>query len=376
MAPYVMVGREAVLNQRADGSCVFLDEVGKCRIHTRFGEAAKPFACRIFPFSARAVGDGWRVSFRFDCPSATAARGFRLSRHGPWLTELLSGLERRPPPSADLAEIQLGVRATAAELEALIAGVVKWVGDREIPLYFRLIGAARLTARLREWRLAKIRGKRFTELLGLNFTFLPMEATEVPAAPTVRQRRMLRHLVFAHAEHVTLADLRAGFGRRLGKRWQQLRAARRFHAGKGPVPAIPGVTGRASFEDVERVDASPEEGERIEDLFTRYLLARLHGRSAFGAGYYGWTVIDGLGALWMSVAAAGWLARCVAAADGRSTLSFDDVSLALGIADRAAGRVPALGTVAERIRILYLSRDDGMAALLRRYAPVEERPCP
>ena len=38
------------LRQREDGSCVFLQEDGKCRIHAEFGFAEKPTACQLFPF--------------------------------------------------------------------------------------------------------------------------------------------------------------------------------------------------------------------------------------------------------------------------------------------------------------------------------------
>src|SRR5688572_28113752 len=37
------------LNQRPDGSCVFLTEAGRCRIHEKFGSEAKPLVCRVFP---------------------------------------------------------------------------------------------------------------------------------------------------------------------------------------------------------------------------------------------------------------------------------------------------------------------------------------
>ena len=84
----------------------------------------------------------------------------------------------------------------------------------------------------------------------------------------------------------------------------------------------------------------------------------------FGAGYYGWSVINGLAALCLSIASAGWIARYIAAAEGRNMLSFGDVGLALGIVDRAATRLPALGAVSERARIAYIIRDDGIARLL------------
>ena len=37
------------LGHQAGGACVFLDRSQRCRIHAKFGEAAKPLACRLFP---------------------------------------------------------------------------------------------------------------------------------------------------------------------------------------------------------------------------------------------------------------------------------------------------------------------------------------
>ena len=105
----------------------------------------------------------------------------------------------------------------------------------------------------------------------------------------------------------------------------------------------------------------------VDDLLRRYFAARLEGRSVFGSGYYGWSVVNGLSALVLSIVAAGWLARYVACGANRVALMLEDVTYALGVVDRAATRLPALGTVAERARVSYLFRDDGAARLLGAY---------
>ncbi|HEV8058472.1 MAG TPA: YkgJ family cysteine cluster protein, partial [Gemmataceae bacterium] len=73
--------RQDTLNHREDGSCVFLSEAGRCRIHERFGYAAKPLPCRLFPFALVPVGDHWRVSLRFACPSTAANKGRNITLH-------------------------------------------------------------------------------------------------------------------------------------------------------------------------------------------------------------------------------------------------------------------------------------------------------
>jgi hypothetical protein len=194
-----------------------------------------------------------------------------------------------------------------------------------------------------------------------------LNAHEPPEAPTPRQRGMLGQLVFAHAEHVTLQLRSSGYLARMRRRWGQLNDARRFQRGSGVVPDLPGFTPGPTFERVEAVRAADADAEAIERLIYRYVHARFGSRSVFGLGYYGWAMFPGLTALWLSLAVTGWLARLHAAGAGRTEISFADVGVALGVVDRAASRVPALGTFAERTRIAYLIRDDGVARLLSAY---------
>src|SRR5580658_10681590 len=67
------------LGHQGDGACVFLDSAGRCRIHARFGEAAKPRACRLFPLTLHPVGGKLVVGVRFSCPSAAANSGKPLA---------------------------------------------------------------------------------------------------------------------------------------------------------------------------------------------------------------------------------------------------------------------------------------------------------
>src|SRR5262245_53188021 len=68
LAPFRRVGppwaRRWVLNHRADDSCVFLSEQGRCKIHEKHGYETKPLPCRLFPFVLVPVSDHWRVGLR------------------------------------------------------------------------------------------------------------------------------------------------------------------------------------------------------------------------------------------------------------------------------------------------------------------------
>ncbi len=390
VAPYVRMGREWVLNKTADEACVFLDANGLCKIHAKYGEAAKPFACRIFPFSVRPVERGWQVSFRFDCPSSTSSLGKPIAQHASWLRELVAGLQHRPRSDEDVADLQPRVRATEAEIDLIFNRFHRWLTASEPPFAQRLIGAARITNTLCAAQFTNVRGGRLGELLDLLFTALPAECSQPPQAPTRRQSGLLRQIAFAHVEHVSHAEATSGRWTKFRKRWQQLRRARRFLKGKGRVPRLRGLgpwalpsSNRAvnspladppvdpAFEAVEAVTCGRED-DSIAELVLRYLIARLESRACFGEGYYGWPIFSGLAALWLGVPAAGWLGRYRAACAGRTSVSFEDVACAVGVVDRAATRLPALGAPAERIRVAYLARNDGLARLMARYLPISD----
>jgi hypothetical protein len=204
----------------------------------------------------------------------------------------------------------------------------------------------------------------------------------------------------------------------------QLARNRRFKCGRGLAPLV-GVGGgnaggwsdQVDLREVETINP-PSDGcevAAIDDLLTRWLRATILGGRAWGAGYYGWSMISGLQALLLNVACVGWLARLHAAgrpspspsAGGAQTkhdnqpreragvrvqhhlaaptpsppaplprdscegagsgITIIDIRAALGRIDRTAGRAKWLGSSAERLRLAYLNMDDGLRRLLQRY---------
>ncbi|MBI1826385.1 MAG: YkgJ family cysteine cluster protein [Planctomycetes bacterium] len=356
-----------LLNKRPDGACVFLDDQNRCRIHTRFGEARKPIACRMFPFSIRPVTGGWQASLRFDCPSVISSNGEPLWRHKSWLSDLAQRLPRGRE-MRDRTRLQSRLTGTPEELDAITARFSRLFEDASNLLDMRLRIAAKATATLRQAKLVNVRGNRFAELLDLIVTGMASDVTKIPDRPTPRQSGMLRQLAFAHAEHVTLQELQAGWWGSARKRFQQLRRARAFLRGTRTVPLRTDGGGSPTFETVDTIVPDTTTNKLVSELISRYIITRLAGRSVFGAGYYDWPVLDGLDALWLSISCVGWFSRFFAACRARERFEFSDVAKALGVVDRAVTRLPALGTRSERARILYLALDDGPARLLNKYA--------
>ncbi len=369
--PYVRLRGKWVLNKDEQGRCVFLSDAGRCRIHQEQGFDAKPLACRLFPFTLTPAGRSVRAGWRFDCPTVARSQGKPVDAEqdtlGVLARELLAGR------GGGQVEVQLkaGLPARSGETGHLVGVLDRWLGDGKRSPADRVRGAIWLTSTLQEAQLEDVREERFVELVELLVVALPAElSANIPSTPSTRQLGMLRQLAFAHTGHVSFAEMRAGRASNLARRWTQLRFSRRFRRGRGAVPSvIGGHGGEAAFDDVDRVQPHEEQADRLSECVLRYLRGKLQTRSCFGPAYYGWAALDGLSVLWLSVAVIGWWARYFAAIRRAVAFGLEDLVRALGVVDAGVGRIPILGSRAERLRLRFLQANQGIASLVERYSP-------
>lgn len=350
------------LRQRPDGACLFLQEDGLCRIHAEFGFDEKPVACRLFPFNLAPDARGTTAGLNFACSSVRANRGGGLPSHRDDLKRAL----RQVPEAATVAPPRLDRerRATAPEVDAVVESLDGWLRRPGIPLRVRLDGFAWLCQSLGAANFEKVRDARVRELGALLASALPQELDHLPVDPPGRgQRRMLRQAAFARIEDPrftgdeTTPSLRA--------RLAQWRRSRRFARGRGAVPSlVRGWRTPATFAAIEAVPSVAGDPP-IADLVLRWLRATLRGGRAWGSGYYGWPISDGVQALALDVACLGWLARAHAAGEGKAAVDLASVEEALGRIDRARGRAVWLGSAGERLRLRYFAADDGLRRLVR-----------
>jgi len=361
------------LRQRDDGACTFLMDDGRCRVHAEFGFDEKPLACRLFPFSFAPGAKTTLAGINFACQSVRENRGAVLGSH----KEPLRLLQESLPEAqrASIVRLTPELEATREEIDALAGTLDGWLARVELSLDERLDGLAWLAQQLMAARLEAVRGPRFAELLELLVSALPEALRSAPVQPpSARQRSLLRQAVFARTEDPKIPQLaRRG---RLRTVLSQLARSRRFSRGHGAMPEIGLMWPRgASFEATERTvpGGSSEEAPRVDELMSRWLRATLLGGRAWGSGFYGWPLTEGVAALALNLASVGWLARAHAAArslikpagpDEAGTLLVD-VATALGRIDRSAGRARWLGGKPERLRLAYLARDDGLRRLVR-----------
>ena len=358
----VEFGGRRWLRQREDGACVFLQPDGRCRIHAEHGFEAKPVACQLFPFALAPRAREVRVGVSFACASVLASRGAALPAH---LSEVrrMAGEVDELGPARTLLDAR--TEATPDEAEIAAEAVDRWLRDAAVPFAVRADGMAWLGQQLARASFAKVRGARLRELLGTLVGALPQELPLHPIEPASRaQLAMLRQAAFFRLEDPKVGEL-ARLGRLRATIGQYLRS-RAFSRGRGTMPAV-GRWPSVAFAAVEATapHAAGPEREACEELLVRWLRATVLGGRAWGSGFYGWPVVDGLQAASLNLACALWLARAHAASAGRPAVALEDLRAAVGRVDRTSGRAPWIGSRAERARLAWLRIDDGLRRILR-----------
>jgi lysine-N-methylase len=370
---YVRLGQEYVLNHNPEGGCVFLGSNGRCRIHAEFGGAEKPLACQLYPFTLEPEEAGLRVGIRFDCPTVAQSEGEPLSAHRPSVTRLGGELATqfseqfrlRQPPMLTAGRV-----VSARELSTLTRCLDRWLADPARDLSSKLTGLASFTDTLLVAKLGALPENSVIELIEMIADDLPnavLESGTLPP-PTARQRKLLHQAAFAHSEHISLKQARAGFLESIRYRFSQLRRARQLARSSGPLPNLsPHATAPhlVTAETLEGV--APATDPQCSETITRYLRARVSTHSFFGPAYYDWPVLDGLAALLLAIATIEWLARYFAAGAVHDRLVLADIVAAVGVVDRGAGRARELGSRSAKLRLAYLRQDAGLLRLITAY---------
>jgi lysine-N-methylase len=329
------------LNHRPDGSCVFLGPDNRCRIHAQFGPAAKPMACRIYPFVLVPAGDHWRVGLRFACPSAVADAGRPLADHAEEAREYAGLLEADagtqavevPPP-----ELQPGQAVEWPDLIRFTKAFADLVADDSTPVEHRLRKVVALAAQCKPLKYDKVTGPRLKDLLEM---LAAVVADEVPAKPgDVPPPGWVGRTIFRQVAAVyARADHGPNPGIATRGRLTRIKAAWRFAMGRGPIPKLHGLMPDATFEAAER-PAGPLEPES-EGLLGRYYRVKIESMQFCGPTNFRRGFWDGLESLVLTFPAIMWLSRVLSANGARPR--DEAVALAVRIVDDNFGFNKLLG---------------------------------
>jgi lysine-N-methylase len=356
----------SVLNCREDGSCVFLTDQGRCRIHERFGPEAKPFACRLFPFVFIPVGDRWRVGARFSCPSSAANKGRPLIQHGAQLEAFANQLAHAPgyahrtadptippPPmwrgqSFEWPDVLLFVKT--------LVTILRSPGER---FERRLRKCLALDRLCRQAKLTEYSGKRLQEFLNLVSSGIDAETPAEPgalSAPSWVGNVLFRQSLFLFARQ----DHGPKKGPAIRSRWTVFKAAWRFATGRGAVPRVHARMPHVTFEQVEAM-RRPFSAE-VEQTLERYYSVKVESLQFCGPTNYFRPFWEGFEALAVTFPVICWLVQLFA------DLSAEEaVQQAISMVDSHFGYNPVLGGMRQRLANRLLARTGELEKLIAWY---------
>jgi len=333
-----------------DGACVFLDPNGLCRIHGTFGEAAKPLACRIYPYTFHPSGNRFTVSLRFSCPSVADNLGASVTSQQKDLKQL-AGLVipknyQAPEPPQLTARTRLGWEDTLLVVDAIDQSLA----DESVPLPLQLLRILFWLDLIEQSKFTKISGTRLSELLTLLREASAVEIPELPASdsPSTISLMQFRMLAGQYARKDTAANL----DRSWSGRFQQLKNAMKLLRAAGLMPEFDDDFRAVSLEQINAVTGSLPDQSR--EMLRRYYRVKVQGLHFCGLPCYDLPVVEGMQSLLLTFPVILRLARWRAASQSRSEWTHADLREALNRVDHQHGFSPVLGSWGARRRVRNL----------------------
>lgn len=359
-AMLVTEGKSVRLGHQTNGACIFLDPSNRCRIHAKFGEAAKPLACRLYPFAIHPAGRKVVVGLRFSCPSVVANHGLPLAVQRKEIQQLANEVvgnnyeEGTPPPV--LATKGLGWPDFLRFVNRLDASLAA----EHVPVALKLMRALHWLGTVKQGQLDQIAGADAEEILDTLVQNAARNLSALPdnfPSPSGFGRLFLRLLVLEHARFVTVEDARHP-GRH---RWKMLWAGLRFARARGCTPALRDGLARVPFATVEQPSGplSPV----MEAMLTRYFRVKIQSLHFCGRAFHDRPLIEGFRSLALLYPVIIWISRWLAASERRVQITEADVARALSMVDYHHSYSPY-----QSWRIRLLAQRDDIARLCVTYA--------
>ncbi len=345
------------LAHREDGSCVFLQPDAKCRIHALHGEAAKPLACRLYPFTFVPTGNNVRVDVRFDCPATAGNLGRPITAHKSDLQVLV---KTAVPPDALTAEpppLYGKVRMTWDQLARVTQAFERVLLDVSLDITRRVGACVNLVDVLREAQIGDVSAKDLPEFLDDAASHVQEAAVHDSldrTAPNGTHLAAFRQLLNVYGRIDTVGE-KPRMIRRLNTVFRML-------AGKGIIPPLRDGLPNVTFADVENARGIPS-GPAAQAI-ERYLHVHLTSMGFFGQTFYNRDYLDGMSALLLTYPLICWFARVFAISEGLETPDVGCVERAIMIVDHQHGITPLLNLPSERARTNYLCERSVLRSLV------------
>lgn len=354
------LGNRFRLGKRPDGSCVFLMDDGRCRIHADFGLEAKPWLCQTFPRQIVPLGEFAYLTMRRHCPSAARDEGDSIEEHRKITLALYEARGKDFGHPLPPAITRISRRPWGDALVALQA-FEQIMLDERFPPVRRLIHGLAFCGALERCRLARLDSAAFRDLLRMLG-----ETAVSEGAAAFRQRRPAAGMagpLFRQTalEYAWLHPHLYGGASSWSQRFRMIRAAWGFARGTGTVPRIHPSFPEATFEEIE-APLGTLAPEILVPIHRYFEVASATGQYAV-LGRKNWSIVDSFRALALSFAVGMWLLRWLSVG---SRPTVDMAVSIVGTLDRAQGYGPLSGS-RHRQRVKGLDRSGSLPALLAWY---------
>ncbi len=336
------------LAQRNDGTCVFLERDGLCRIHKEHGLDSKPLVCRMYPLQLVPVDDTAYLTLRRSCPTAANEQGSEMSEHR---KDAKSFVRERPRLAEKIVPPQITKWRENSWKETLqVTGAIeRLMTDERFPLIRRLVHSMKFCDLLETCRLRKLDVVSLDELVSMLSETAIEESSEFfqdREPPSKGAGVLLRQTVLAYLRLHPRYTVRESWRERLRLFWASLR----FTRGKGAVPKIHKDFPDADFESIEEPLGHLDED--VQRPFVSYFEATAVSKQYAVVSRTAWSVVEKFRALALAYPVALWMLAYFRSTDGVTHEQAIDMVTTI---DRGQGHDALVGTMHRR-RISTLAR--------------------
>ncbi len=324
------------LARSSDGACVYLGSNNQCRIHEKFGEAAKPLLCRLYPFGFLAVGDRVAVDVSFACRAVSLDQGEPLSRRVPEWNRLVEGASLAPKPHRFSKKYDVPGELLW-ELEHHLVSVLS---DEGLSLLDRVRSVFEFNRLATTSDPGTEAARTLREVLAKG---IPRQIRERPIDPEFERMDKTGRAVFFHLLFLSLNPTPDDLLTLKGKA-REREAGLRVQAADGykfpeARPLVDNRELRASFAEVERVSARILDSGSGAGILARYLRAKIVGQRFMREGEAELPFVEAVPRLLLLVPIAIWTAKALAAERGSSSVAEEDLRSSIRLVDRSYGEI-------------------------------------
>ena len=353
------------LNFQDDGACVFLDDKGLCRMHAKFGEPSKPLACRVYPYAFHPSGKKVTVSLRFSCPSVVENKGKAVGDQRKDLQKMAEEVVPATVTAMPAPNITSSQQVDWPDFNRFVRRLDETMSEIGVPVAVRLMRALHWINIVNNSSFDSVLGARLDDYLQLITETADLEVppdVNLVDEPTRSGRLMFRMLSAQYARNDNLSNWESGIRGRL----RLFAVGVKFARGKGNVPPLHDIFTPIPFDSLEQ----PFGGitEEVDEMFTRYFRVKISGLQFCGRAFFNIPFVEGFQALALVYPSMMWLARWLAAGNGREQLTTQDVADAIALADHYHGYTPQFGQRNFRRRVRMLAFTGDIARLVAWYS--------